>query len=235
METYGLPADYKINPVNITMDHGSGFYWDPSRVRKSASHQFAVYEWAAGLIRRNGIKIIADVGCGFAAKLDRLRSSFPDRSFWGIDQPNAIALCQDHYQDIQWLGVDLESNPETPPMPAGLSISSDVIEHLQNPDILLDYLRRATEPGGLILISTPERRSLRGADCLSSPNPYHVREWTREEFAAYLKSRNMNIIDHRVLPAMRCEANAFYLRKFIRRFLVGQSMRYNQAVLIKNG
>jgi hypothetical protein len=45
----------------------------------------------------------------------------------------------------------------------------------------------------------------------------------------------MNVIDHRVLPALRQEMTSFYLRKFIRRFLAGQSMRYNQAVLIKNG
>ena len=104
METYGLPAEYRINPANITMDHGSGFYWDPSRVRKSTSHQFAVYQWAAKLIRENDIKVVADVGCGFAAKLDWLRQSFPERSFWGIDQPNAIALCQGRYQGIHWLG-----------------------------------------------------------------------------------------------------------------------------------
>lgn len=232
-ELFGLPSEYKINPINITLDKGDEFYWDPVRAATSSKYQFAVYAWAADLIRTHKIGIVNDVGCGFAAKLEWLHKKLPDVEFWGIDQPNAIGLCKKQYDFGHWLGVDFESNPAVPPSLAGLSISSDVIEHLENPDVLLDYLRKITVPGGYVLISTPERDVLRGKECMSSGNAYHVREWNKKEFSAYLQSRGFKIIEHKLLPAIRYEFSLFFIRTTLRRWLSGKSMRFNQAVLMQ--
>lgn len=232
--SFFLPDGYRENPVNITLDHGDGHYWDEDRVRRSAIHQFAVYSWAEKIIREKNVKTVADVGCGFAAKLAWLHGRCPDVSYWGIDQPHAAELCRRHYGFGQWVGVDFENDPAVPSARADLVISSDVIEHLQNPDVLLDYYRRVCAPDGLILISTPERDRLRGLSCRHSPNPYHVREWNREELDRYLKSRGFAILEHRVLPALGFAPDAFYLRKIAGRWLRGQTMRYNQAVLMRS-
>jgi 2-polyprenyl-3-methyl-5-hydroxy-6-metoxy-1,4-benzoquinol methylase len=233
-DTYYLPDGYQTNPVNITLDQDGAFYWNSERVRYSAKYQFPAYQWADAIAREKNVQTIFDVGCGFAAKLHWLYKRHPKKTFWGIDQPNAVALCRDHYKFGQWLGVDLENNPETPLVQADLTISSDVIEHLEKPDILLDYLRRVTKPGGYILISTPERKVMRGADCMASLNPYHVREWSYDEFANYIESRGFNIIEHRILPCIGLECSRFFFRIALRRWLRGQSLRYNQAVLIRN-
>jgi hypothetical protein len=71
-------------------------------------------------------------------------------------------------------------------------------------------------PGGLLLISTPERNALRGRNCLHCPHPMHVREWTLAEFARYLASRGLEIIDHRLLPQQRTSSP----RKLVGRLMV---------------
>lgn len=219
--------------MNITFDQEDEFYWDPSRVKRSALHQFAVYHWAEKLVKEHNIEKIVDIGCGFATKLAWLHGEFPELEFWGVDQPHAVELCKSHYNFGNWLGVDFETNPETPPVKADLIISSDVIEHLENPDSLLDYFRNVVAPGGLILMSTPERRRLRGPDCLNSPNPYHVREWDKDGLANYLKSRNFKIIEHNILPALRFDFSPFYIRKALSRWRKGENMLYNQCVLMQ--
>lgn len=232
-ELFGISAGYKTNATNITLDQGDQFYWDPVRVAASSKYQFPVYAWAEELIREKDLSIVADVGCGFASKLKWLHQRFPDCSFWGIDQPNAIALCKKNYNFGHWFGVNFERDPDVPPVQASLSISSDVIEHLENPDLLLNYLRKITAPGGYILISTPERHALRGKKCMRSGNIYHVREWTKEEFINYIESRNFTILEHRILPAIRYEPSIFFLKTALRRWLSGKTLRFSQAVLVQ--
>ncbi len=58
----------------------------------------------------------------------------------------------------------------------------ETIEHVDDPRILLEGIRRVLRPGGLLVISTPERAvySAPGSDV----NPYHRLEYTEAEFAA---------------------------------------------------
>lgn len=232
-KNFFLPENYQENKTNITLDQNETFYWDADRVKRSYLHQFAVYKWAEKIIRHNNVQTVMDVGCGFAAKLEWLSKKCPQCSFYGIDQPNAVKLCEEKYSFGKWMGVDFENNPRVPEIKADLAISSDVIEHLENPDLLLEYLKRVVKPGGFILISTPERALLRGENCLRSPNPYHVREWDKKELGQYIQSHDFDILEHRVLPAIRFNLSKFYLQKGLNRWGRGKSMKYNQAVLIK--
>ncbi len=233
VDKFFLPGTYQENRINITLDKDSGIYWDEERVKRSRIHQFAVYLWAKDIIRSRQIKTVVDVGCGFATKLAWLNNHFPNLVYYGVDQENAARLCRQNYNFGKWLGVNLEENPALPQDKADLVISSDVIEHFVNPDNLLHYFKRIVSPDGLILISTPERTRLRGADCLKSPNPYHIREWSETEFATYLQDRGFQILEHRILPAMKFELSPFYLNKAIRCLASGKTLRYNQAVLAK--
>lgn len=94
---YWLPEDYQENAQNITLDQDEKFYWDSLRIKRSALHQFAVYQWAAKIIEENKVRNIVDVGCGFVTKLAWLHDRFPELEFWGVDQPYAADLCKSHY------------------------------------------------------------------------------------------------------------------------------------------
>jgi SAM-dependent methyltransferase len=65
-----------------------------------------------------------------------------------------------------------------------VAVCFEVLEHLHEQEVLLENIGRALDDEGLLLISTPDREvySPPGAP----PNPYHVRELTRDEFAGLL-------------------------------------------------
>jgi SAM-dependent methyltransferase len=65
-----------------------------------------------------------------------------------------------------------------------VAVCFEVLEHLHEQEVLLENIGRALDDEGLLLISTPDREvySAPGAP----PNPYHVRELTRDEFAGLL-------------------------------------------------
>ena len=57
----------------------------------------------------------------------------------------------------------------------------NVIEHLLNPDSLMNYLKKYTNE--YIIVSTPERKpESKGPP----PNIHHIREWERHEFEEYI-------------------------------------------------
>jgi GT2 family glycosyltransferase/SAM-dependent methyltransferase len=65
-----------------------------------------------------------------------------------------------------------------------VAVSFETLEHLVEHDAFLGQLARVLRPGGLLIISTPDR------DVYSAggvpPNPYHVLELTRPEFHSLL-------------------------------------------------
>jgi len=233
-DNYFLPQGYLPNPA-VSFDHNEGVYWDQSRVDNSLAYQAAAYDWALSLVLEHNFKSVADVGCGTAAKLARLHSAIPNLETWGLDQPSAIELCKIHYNFGKWFPINLDNPESLPDHKFDLIISSDVIEHLENPDILLDAFRRMSHSNTLVLLSTPERIRLRGADCLTSPNQYHVREWSRDEFSNYLLSRGAEIIQHKMLSAFDYRKNKRFLHRALNRWLRFKSINYNQVVLMRLG
>ncbi len=65
-----------------------------------------------------------------------------------------------------------------------VAVSFETLEHLAEQDVFLRELTRVLRPGGLLLISTPDRDAYSPVG--SAPNPYHVLELTRAEFEALL-------------------------------------------------
>ncbi len=60
-------------------------------------------------------------------------------------------------------------------------VSFETIEHLPNPEALICEAHRVLVPGGLFICSTPNRNySGKG----NGQNPYHLCEWSYEEFAS---------------------------------------------------
>ena len=72
-------------------------------------------------------------------------------------------------------------------------IASDVIEHIADPDELLDLIEKS-EPK-LIVLSTPDRNLLQKGHDGPPRNTAHFREWSFDEFRQYIESR-FNIIEH---------------------------------------
>jgi SAM-dependent methyltransferase len=68
-------------------------------------------------------------------------------------------------------------------------VSFETLEHLAEQDTFLKELRRVLRPEGVVMISTPDRDNYINPE----PNPYHLRELTRSEFASLLSRYFENV------------------------------------------
>lgn len=62
-----------------------------------------------------------------------------------------------------------------------LAVSLETIEHLPEEEVFLRELARVVKPDGLVVISTPNKK------ISQEKNPYHFKEFTRQEFERSLK------------------------------------------------
>ncbi len=68
-----------------------------------------------------------------------------------------------------------------------LIVSFETLEHLYAQEAMLDGFARLLAPGGVLLVSTPDRRTY--SDIPGFRNEHHVRELYRDEFEALLVAR----------------------------------------------
>lgn len=236
-DKYFLPAGYRENPVRTTMDSESGgTYWNAQRLSDSYNYQYHVYRYALDLIVQKGIKRVIDIGCGPAMKLSMFHKEAPDLEITGIDQDHPIRFCQERHGFGRWLSDDFE-NPrqDIPDLEAELAINADVIEHVIDPDKVLAYIRHRLAPGGMALISTPDRDRNYGTGKMESGHRDHIREWNKAEFAQYLRSRGWQVLEHFHVPGIRPSFSHAYMLTMARHILQGspKNLEYNQVVLAK--
>lgn len=165
-------------------------------VERASTYQYSVYMYTKDLIIEHGLLNILDIGCGTGVKLAEI--IYPVcQDITGIDAKHCIDMCKKQHPFGQWLTDDIENPSLNLGKKFDLIISSDVIEHLINPDLLLAYIKRCANENTWIVISTPERDLVRGKRHFGpAPNKAHVREWNKAEFYHYIDTSGFEILDH---------------------------------------
>jgi 2-polyprenyl-6-hydroxyphenyl methylase / 3-demethylubiquinone-9 3-methyltransferase len=108
---------------------------------------------------------VLDVGCGTGFLLEQLAG----RGFSGVGvdlSPESVAHASRRLEEIgalDRLSAVVGSAYEPPEGPFDLICLTDVLEHLEDPRACLRALASRLAPGGLVVVSTPNRRSLPGA------------------------------------------------------------------------
>lgn len=143
--------------------------------------QKEVYQHARRIADAYQYQTILDFGCGSAFKLI---NNFDQFNTIGIDLPQTVEYLRSTYPDRTWTSsFEVHRNVD-------IFIAADVIEHMLDPDILIDYIK-ACSPKEIIL-STPDRdlsvRYLGGSADGPPNNGWHVREWNSDEFNRYISS-----------------------------------------------
>ena len=155
--------------------------------------QKEVYEAAYRIASSNNLESVVDVGCGSAFKLlyyfnDEFKTT-------GIDIGSTYDYLIRKYPEKDWLngeGLDYSN------IFGEIVICSDVIEHVLDPDVLLNNLKKIKGIRYLVL-STPDRLLARGWYDFGPPqNITHIREWNGKEFSAYIQSMGFDILSHQV-------------------------------------
>ncbi len=112
-------------------------------------------------------------------------------SVLGLDvSPEAVAhACQRYVQhaNLSFAVADCTRLDHLPAASFDLVTSFETLEHVAAQERMLDGFARLLRPGGLLLVSTPDRRTY--SDIPGAMNPFHVRELYRDEFEALLASR----------------------------------------------
>jgi len=151
-------------------------------------YQPDVYEFAAYLAERSGVRTVVDIGGGNGLKLRNLAQRChivtidfgANRDIIARNLPGATFVEANLEKGLP----DLSAIDPTD----AVVIMSDVLEHIVDPSRLLQDLAGLSRICPWLLLSTPDRLRCRGAGDFGPPaNPCHVREWTLDELDALLR------------------------------------------------
>jgi SAM-dependent methyltransferase len=169
-------------------------------------YQNDVYATAYELASKNQYRNIADVGCGSGYKLLKY---FGHCNIVGFEIQPTLNFLRHTYPFYAWFLSDFSCQPIYNNF--DIIICADVIEHIVNPDELLNWINEFDFK--YFVISTPDRDQLihvwtdnvYGPQTQSGPpvNIAHVREWSFNEFEKYI-GQYFEIVDH-----FHCQ-NEFY-------------------------
>jgi len=122
---------------------------------------------------------IADVGVGPAIALNVLLKDFSPASVNGFDFSNTAL---DYASNLMKQAV-FECHNIYEPLPRSYDfvLCSEVLEHLENPELAYKNLQKAVSPGGSLLITVPNGRLDRSA--------YHINFWSPESWEFFIKDK----------------------------------------------
>jgi len=154
-------------------------------------YQDQVYQISHRIMEKQNLNKILDIGCGSGYKLIKYFSNY---DFTGLEIEPTLSWLLKKYPENKWELSDFDNPPES----TDVIICSDVIEHLVDPDMLVDFIKKIDFK--YAVISTPEREAIqryqKGHTWDGPPqNPAHIREWAYEEFANYMED-NFEIMKH---------------------------------------
>ena len=165
-----------------------------------------VYEWIA---RRVAGRRVVDLACGEgygSEVLARLATSVV-----GVDaNPEAYEHARLKYTRP---GLRFERNMiELWTGDVDCVVFLQTIEHVQDPDALLEHVRELIGPGGIAFVSTPNLLTLAGPGAAKSGNPWHVKEYRAAEFRALCEAHFASVELHGLFHARKLRAHELALK-----------------------
>lgn len=136
------------------------------------------YKFALDYIRPEDKCLDAACGCGYGSELMSNKAI----EVIALDiNDHALKFANENYTSsrIVFWKADLNKPLNLPDGCFNVVISFETIEHISNQDMLLAEFSRVLKPGGLIIISTPDRAvSIKAGH----KNKFHIVELTKSEF-----------------------------------------------------
>ena len=168
-----------------------------------------VYEWIRDRI--GGLKVI-DMACGEGYGSGVL--SGQAREVVGVDaNPEAHEHARLRYSssNVRFARDLVETFAE----PADAVVFLQTIEHVQNPDEVLERFKAlvAESASPVVYVSTPNVLTLAPEGAEKSGNPWHVKEYRPEEFRALCAAHFANVEVYGLFHARKLAAHEFAIKK----------------------
>ena len=163
----------------------TGERYTPEGVREIAYEHWHRYAFALGLAK--GRRVL-DAACGEGYGSAMLAQVA--RDVVGVDLSDAaVAHARSRYgaSSLRFERGDATALAAFDAAQFDLIVSFETLEHVQEQERMLDGFARLLAPDGLLLISTPDKRTY--TDASGQLNPHHVRELYRDEFESLLRPR----------------------------------------------
>lgn len=167
---------------------GTGERLEPNVFNETTIEHLHRYAIALDLVQN---KEVLDIACGegYGANLLSVRAAHVT----GLDKDDAVikqASTRYKKDNLRFI----TGNAEELSLPAGeydIVTSFETIEHVANQSKMIAELKKMLKPGGLLIISTPNKKMY--SDETGRRNPYHVKELYEEAFTGMLRQHFRNI------------------------------------------
>ena len=165
-----------------------------------------VYEWIAQ--RAHGRKVV-DLACGEGYGSSVLARTA--QSVTGVDaNPEAFEHARAKYTEVTFERNMIELWQGD----VDCVVFLQTIEHIQDPDGMLEHIKALIAPGGVAYVSTPNVLTLAPKGQTRSGNPWHVREYQPGEYRALCERHFANVDLLGLFHARKLRAHQVAIERF---------------------
>jgi SAM-dependent methyltransferase len=177
----GTPGGFDATYFGQLADVEAASFWFQAR---NALILWALRRYAPGM------RSMIEVGCGTGFVLEAIATRFPDVALTGTELfAEGLELARDRVPSATLVQMDALDSP----FDAAFDVAGafDVLEHIEDDAGALRGIHRALRPGGLVMITVPQHRSLWSAQ---DDIAFHVRRYAAGELRTKLDDAGFDVV-----------------------------------------
>ncbi len=137
------------------IDYYDGKKWNIDEVRPILQREKKAIKIINKFTKKFTNKTILDIGCGDGQFLEELHKSRKEANLIGLDYSKYKLKKAKLRLPFEFNQCNLEDGIPLQESSISVAYSGEVIEHIYNPDLMLDEIYRVLKKNGLLVISTP--------------------------------------------------------------------------------
>lgn len=191
-------------PVSVNLPREGMLYQREQYAKSWLTRLYWDYKDAKEIKPFAGAKRIVEFGCGEGITLDRMVKRFTDSLVLGLDlEPENISILKEH--SLPAVQGDVLS-PCFKPGSLDAVLLAEVLEHILEPQVLIQSIRYVLRSGGLLVLVIPNDDFFYWARMFTlkfkeaNYDSGHVRKWSPKDVRLLLEKEGFEVFFKRNLP-----------------------------------